>query len=221
MFQAILLAQWKWSKVVLFGAVVVAFALPIISVRQVTFMSDSPWLASLWLRSLESWGVWYGAVAATLGLVMATSAWVSDHRGMHVYALTLPIERWRYVLLRFGAGGVMIVPAVFALWIGSLVATGLVDLPVGLKAYPTALAIRFCLASLIAYTIFFAVSAATPRTAGIILVTIGGVLGASLLLDAAGAGVLGIGLFEGAVKQIVEWPGPLSVFTDRWMLIDV
>ena len=221
MFQTILMTQWKSSKVVLLGTVVAVFALPVISVRQVTFMSDSPWLASLWLRTLEGWGIWYGAMAAALGLVIATSAWASDHRGSHVYALSLPIERWKYVLLRFGAGALLIVPAVFSLWIGSLVASGIVELPVGLRAYPTALALRFGLAALIAYSIFFAISAATPRTAGIILVTVGGVLAASLLLGAAGAGELGIGLFDGAVKQILNWPGPLSVFTERWMLIDV
>jgi len=112
----------------------------------------------------------------------------------------------------------LILPAVFSLWIGSLVATGVVELPAGLKAYPTGLAVRFCLAAFIAYSILFAVSSATPRTAGIILVTIGGVLAASLLLDAAG---MRVDLFEGTMDQIVNWPGPLGVFTDRWMLIDV
>lgn len=221
MFRTIFMTQWKSSKVVLLGAVVVAFTLPVISVRQVTFLRDSPWLASLWLRALEPWGIWYGAIAAGLGLVIATSAWASDHRGSHVYALSLPIERWRYVLLRFGAGALLILPAVASVWIGSLVATEVVDLPAGLRAYPTALAFRFCLAAFIAYSILFAVSSATPRTAGIILVSIGGVLAASLLLDAAGAGQFGVGLFEGTMQQIVNWPGPLNVFTDPWMLIDV
>ena len=64
-------------------------------------------------------------------------------------------------------------------------------------------------------------SAATPRMAGIILATIGGVLATSLLLGAAGAGEMGIDLFEGALNRVVNWPGPLSVFTDRWLLIDV
>jgi hypothetical protein len=221
MFQAILMTQWKSSKVVLLGAVVVVFVLPVVSVRQVGYMSDSPWFASLWLRALEPWGIWYGAMAAALGLVIATSAWASDHRGSHVYALSLPIERWKYVLLRFAAGALLLTPAVFSLWIGSLVATGVVDLPAGLRAYPTALAIRFGLAAFTAYSVLFAVSAATPRTAGIILVTIGGVLAASLLLGAAGAGDLGVDLFEGTIQQIVNWPGPFSVFTERWMLIDV
>ena len=221
MFLTILMTQWKWSKAVLLGTVVAVFALPVISVRQVTFMNDSPWLASLWLRTLEGWGIWYGALAAALGLVMATCAWVSDHRGSHVYALSLPIERWKYVLLKYGAGAVLILPAVLTLWLGSLVATGVVDLPAGLRPYPTALAVRFGLAALIAYSVFFAVSAATQRTAGIILVTIGGVLATGLLLSAAGAGELGIDLYEGALTKVVNWPGPLSVFTDRWMLIDV
>ena len=221
MFKTILMTQWKWSKAVLLGTVVAVFALPVISVRQVTYMSDSPWLASLWLRNLADWGIWYGALAAALGLVMATCAWVSDHRGSHVYALSLPIERWRYVLLKYSAGALLILPAVLSLWIGSLVATGVVDLPAGLRAYPTALAIRFGLAAFIAYSIFFSISAATPRMAGIILATIGGVLATSLLLGAAGAGEMGIDLFEGALNRVVNWPGPLSVFTDRWLLIDV
>jgi hypothetical protein len=83
------------------------------------------------------------------------------------------------------------------------------------------LALRFGLAVTIAYSILFAISAATPRTAGIILVTIGGVLAVSLLLGAAGAGDMGVDLFEGSMERIVNWPGPFSVFTERWMLIDV
>ena len=84
MFKAILFTQWKWSKLVLLGVYLAAFTLPILSVRSVSYMRESQWLAQIWINSLRNWGLWYGALAAVIGLTMATTAWASDHRGGHV-----------------------------------------------------------------------------------------------------------------------------------------
>ncbi len=218
MFNAILFTQWRWSKLVLLGVYVSVFALPILSVRSISFFRDSPWLATIWIGSIANWGLWYAALAAVLGLTMATTAWVSDHRGGHVYALSLPIERWRYVLLRYSAGVVLIVPAIVFLWAGGLMAVGMVELPLGLKSYATALALRFGFASLVAFSIFFAISTTTAKTAGVILATIGGLIVTAVLLSAAN---ISVGWLETVFERVLLWPGPLEIFTGRWMLIDV
>jgi hypothetical protein len=218
MFRVILYTQWKWSRIVVALGVLVAFALPILSVQGAGVTDPTRWDATRLLRSIETWSVWYATFALGIGLLVATTAWAQDHRGRHVYALSLPIPRWEYTLLRFAAGAVLLAAPVVALWIGALLATSLAQIPPGLHAYPNALALRFALAALVAYAVFFAVSAGTTRTAGYVLAVVGALFAAEVLLSAAGVGG---SVIEGAFDRLVNWPGPLEIFTGRWMLIDV
>jgi hypothetical protein len=91
-------------------------------------------------------------------------------------------------------------------------------LPPGLQAYPIALAARFAFALLVAYAVFFAVSAGTARTAGIIL----GVIATLILVQVvASIANLDLNLLSAAQEVLLLGPGPLAVFTGRWMLVDV
>jgi hypothetical protein len=214
MFKVMLMAQWKWTRLLLLPAVVVGFALPILLVQHWD-SSEASWYV---IRESAAWGVWFAAFAGAVGLLVGTSAWMSDHRGGHVYALSLPVERWRYVLLRYGSGALLLVAPILSMWIGALLATASVELQVGLNAYPNSLALRFALATFVSYSIFFAISSATSRTAGYILTVIGGVVIAELLLNAVGAPAQ---LIDPLLNGVLNWPGPLEVFTGRWLLIDV
>ena len=221
MFKVILQSHWSWSKLLLGPGIIAAFALPILAVQEAGSLSDpqlSAWGTAGLLHEMEQWGIWYAALAAALGLAVATGAWGSDHRGGHVYALSLPLERWRYVLLRYGSGVVLLGAPIVFFWLGALLAAAAIELPDGLHAYPTTLAIRFALAALVAFSVFFAISAGTARTAGYILVVVGGLLAAKLLLNTAGAGFDPLAY---VIDRLTYWPGPLQVFTGRWMLIDV
>jgi len=217
MFRVLLLTQWKWSRLPLLAGAVAAFALPILSVR-VPSTDSMPLRASALLLQVEEWGTWYGALAAAVGLLVGVSAWASDHRGGHVYALSLPIERWKYAVYKFGAGAILLLVPVMLMWGSALLVAAYIELPDGLHAYPTALALRFGLAIFVAYGVFFAISAGTPRTAGYVLVLVGGVLAAQLLLNAAG---LRVSTLDPVLRFIAHWPGPFEVFTGPWMLIDV
>ena len=214
MFKVILMVQWKWTRLLLLPAVVVGFALPILSVQHLD-SSEASWYV---IRESAVWGVWFAAFAGAVGLLVGTSAWMSDHRGGHVYALSLPVERWRYVLLRYGSGALLLVAPILSMWIGALLATASVELQVGLNAYPNSLALRFALAVFLSYSIFFAISSGTSRTAGYILTAVGGVVIAELLLNAVGAPAQ---LIDPLLNGVLNWPGPLEVFTGRWLLIDV
>jgi hypothetical protein len=81
-----------------------------------------------------------------------------------------------------------------------------------------AVAVRFALAVLVAYAVFFAVSSGTTRTAGIILGILGGIVLVQVL---AGVAHLDLDLFGKLQVIVLNWPGPLAIFTGRWMLIDV
>ena len=218
MFRAVLYTQWKWSRLIVVLGTIAAFAIPLLSVQGAARADRGALQAQDLLRSVQSWGSLYPLLATALGLLMAMAAWAPDHRGRHIHALTLPLERWRYVLLRFGAGFALLAAPIAAVLLGALLATWTGTLPPGLQAYPIALAVRFAFAVFVAFALFFAVSAGTARTAGIIL----GVIGTIILVQVvAGIANIDLDLFSAAQAVLLLGPGPLAVFTGRWMLVDV
>jgi hypothetical protein len=215
MFRVILYSQWKWSRWIVTLGTIAAFALPIISLQGAASAGRNALAAEELLRAVRSWGTLYPVLAAALGLLVAIASWAPDHR---VHALSLPLPRWRYVLLRFGSGVTVLAVPIVAVVAGALLATWTATLPPGLQGYPGALGLRFALAVLLAYSVFFAVSAGTARTAGIILAVIGGLIVVQIVATAADVDLDLSGTMQGVV---LNWPGPLAVFTGRWMLVDV
>lgn len=218
MFRMLLFTQWKWSRLTVLLGVLAAFALPLLSVQQAGNADHSFWEARRLLASVEAWSVLYPALATAIALLIALAAWNADHRGRHVYALSLPLPRWHYALQRFGAGIVLLAVPALALWLGALLASGTAILPAGLHTYPGALALRFALALAVAYAVFFAITAGTTRTAGFVLGIVGGVVVVQVLAAAAG---IELNLIPFLGDRLLLWPGPLEIFSGRWMLIDV
>lgn len=215
MLKAIMRIQWKGSWHLVLALVVAAFALPIISVRS---WSGSPTNLPRFLTELELWGLFYPALAGVAAIVIATSIWLSDRRGHHVYALLLPLARWRYVLYRYVGGLALLLPVVLALWAGALVAAGSLDLPTGLRTYASALAAKFALALLLLFGIAFALAAASTRTLAISLRLLG------LLIVVHVAVIMtrpDVNLLWTVVSALGTGPGPLAPLGGRWMLIDV
>ena len=218
MFRAILYSQWKWSRLIVAVGTIAGFALPLVSLQGAARADRSPLEAEALLHAVQAWGVLYPLLAAALGLLVAIVTWAPDHRGRHIHALTLPLARWRYVLLRFATGATVLAGPILGVTIGALIAVAAATLPPGLHGYPLALAVRFALAVLVAYALFFAVSAGTARTAGIIL----GVISAIVVVQVfASVANLELNLADHLQMVLTNWPGPLAVFTGRWMLIDV
>lgn len=214
MFSAILFTQWKWSRLPLLLATFAGFAIPLISIQTVSGAYSNFEV----VVGLQAFGIAYPLLAAGLGLLLSLTAWASDHRGRHVYALSLPIERWRYVWLRYGSGLLLLIAPIAAVWAGGLLAIHFSDIPAGLVGYPGSLALRFGLSALLAFTAFFAISSGTPRAAGIVLGLAATLVAIQVLLTAAG---LEADLLRPMVDGLFMWPGPFELFTGRWMLIDV
>jgi hypothetical protein len=151
-------------------------------------------------------------------LLLATAIWISDRRGQHVYALILPIQRWRYVLIRYLAGLGLLVPIIATLWVGALLATTGLGIPDGLREFPHALALKFALVLMLLFGISFAVAAMSRRARGIGLRLVG------LFLAVHIAVILlrpGTNLLWTVVTALTTWPGPFAPLGGRWMLIDV
>jgi hypothetical protein len=223
MFTAVLRTQWKWSWAAVLGCAVTAFGIPLLSVQraavspaQADFLAVS--VAQRFLDVMEQWSPMYTLLAAGLGLTLAMLAWAADHRGRHVYALSLPIPRWRFVLLRFGSGAALVLVPVIALLVGSLIAASVTQIPHGLSAHPIALTVRFALAAFVAYAVFFAISAGTARTAAYVLAPLALLIAADVVLSAVN---ISLDLTGHVLAWAFAWPGILEVFTGRWLLIDV
>src|SRR4051812_48952709 len=108
--------QWRWTRIVALIATIAAFALPLLSLQD----AHSGWSPADFVGRIERWGPAYALIAAGLGLAVALAAWAHDQRGRHVYALSLPVSRARYVLMRFGAGALFLAPAVIAVLLSAI-----------------------------------------------------------------------------------------------------
>jgi hypothetical protein len=219
MFRAIVETQWKWMRGYALIATIFAFVLPLGSLQSAyAAMSMSEFSnAVAFVSVMQSWGVWYALLAAALGLCAAFTGWSHDHRGRHVYALILPVSRARYVMMRLGAGALFMLPAVVALLLGGIAVAVFGQIPEGLHVYAVSIAIRFALAALVSYALFFTVASATSRAAGIVL----GAIAALFLIAYLGSVAnLPVDFLPRVGRALFESPGVLSVFTGRWMLID-
>lgn len=215
MFNAVLYTQWKWARIPLLLLTLASFSLPVLSVRS---QYDPGIPAVALLSRIQSWGVLYPVLALGVGLLIAMIIWIPDRAGRHVYALSMPLPRWRFVLLRFGAGLVLVLAPVILLGVGALIATVVTRLPPGVNAYPGAITLRFLLATLVAFSLAFAVAAGTSRLTRVVLGIICMVIAVEIAL--ALAGVTGVD----PVLRLLEWmaspTGPLDIFAGRWMLFD-
>lgn len=218
MFRAILYSQWKWSRLVIVLGTLAGFALPLLSLQGAASADRGALQAQDLLRASQSWGSLYPLLAAAMGLLVAITTWAADHRGRHVHALTLPVRRSRYVLLRFAAGITLLAVPILAVFVGAVLAVATATIPPGLQTYAVALAIRFALAVGVAYAIFFAISAGTARTAGIILGTIAAVVVAHIVASMVNLDFDVLGILQ---NVMLHGTGPLVVFVGRWMLVDV
>jgi hypothetical protein len=217
MFRAILVSQWRESRLAVLLLTGLAFVVPVLCLWGTGSESD-PWAYMDLTRVVWQWGVAYPVIALAAAMALGVGVWRPDLRGRHVYALSLPVARSRYLLMRYGAGLVFLTGIGVALWVGGVAATARIPLPPVLHAYPGGLALRFWLAGLMAYTMMFALSGLTERAARVLV---------------AGSLVLVIVTFSanamnahwnplGWVADALFGPyGPLGVFRIRWMLVDV
>lgn len=227
MYQPMLYLHWKQIRYGLIPFVLAAYALPLLAVQGFGGL-DPAAMASGAYRSavgFNSWLLFFPVLAAGTGATLALSAWNWDHQLQHVYALSLPVSRWRYAMLKMGAGAALALIPTAAFGLGCAVAVLSVDLPMGLHAYPFQLTLRFFLATLLTYSAFFALAAGTVRTTGILLsLLVVGLLVSGPLTEAL-ANLdpywEGVHVMEWAMTRLIEAPGPIQIFTGNWSLIDV
>ncbi len=217
MFRMMLFTQWRESRLAVLVLAAAAVAVPLLSLRG-SWSPGNPWAAWELLASTAQWGAAYPIIALLAALLLSAGAWWPDHRTRHVYALTLPIARHRYLLLRYAAGVCLLLVVTVAMNLSALVATSRLSLPPLLHGYPFGISLRFFLAGLSAYTILFALNGLTPRAARGVVALFLLLIVASLLADLVSLGWSPMGAVADALLSPYS---PLAIFRSRWMLIDV
>lgn len=227
MYQPMLFLHWKQIKVALIPFVIAAFALPLLSIQGMGSAGDLEGATAAYviLASGQVWLPVFPVLAVSIGVTLALSSWNWDHQLNHVYALSLPLPRWEFTMLKMGAGVVLAMLPAAGFWAGAHLAAASVTLPAGLHAYPDALALRFFLSILLSYAAFFALAAGTVKTT----VGVASVLFLFLVVGGSVSGFLGnfFGFFQetNVVQAVVDLAtsshGPLEVFFGSWTLIDV
>ena len=229
MTRQILYLHWKAIRLGLLPLVIAAFGMPLLMIQGLARpeRQTDPFYTTLILGAMGARLFLLPGLAGVIGITLALSSWSWDHEMKHVYALSLPIARWRYAVLKFGAGATLALAPTLALLVGTLVASSSLTLPPLLHAYPFAVTVRFLLSTLFVYALVFAFAAGSIRTTVIVLTAFVGLLVVgNLLLDAVGT-VLGAPLIanfnftQWVFDLFTSWPGPFHILTGNWAFIDV
>jgi hypothetical protein len=228
MYQPMLFLHWKQVRFGLLPLILAAYALPLLAVQGLGAGLGMEGASLEAYRVVSTSSLWLPAfplLATAIGVTLALSSWNWDHQLGHVYALSLPVSRMRYAVLKMGAGAVLALLPALAFWIGAHVAVASIALPPGLHAYPDQLTIRFLAATLVAYALLFAMAAGTVRTTVWLLIGVGATLVLSVVLSQWVFPRFGVlhdtNLVAWLIRVLSRTPGPFQVFTGNWTLIDV
>ena len=215
MLRTVVWLQWKSAWPWIIASLVAVIALPVASAG-IAWPTDPDQLA-FFLAKLDLWSWLYPTLAGVLGVAFAVLTWQADRRGHFVYALSLPLPRWRYVLLRYGATAVWVAVVATALWVAAVGVTSLIAIPETLSVHPHRLAAKFQLAALAVFTAAFAIGAMPEKTRRIgirFALAVAAVELVMVLLDQE------FRFLTPLVRALAGPTGPFAALGGRWMLID-
>lgn len=207
--------QLRRQGVLLITTLAIAAALPALSVRAL-FGQGVAVEAFMLMQAAGLASPIFPLLAIFLGVAMGTGAWQQDHESGHVYALSLPLPRWHYALLRLAAGFTLILPAVLVLALSATIISAAIEVPPGLHTYPWPLTVRFFATTVVAYTTVFAMASGGRRTAG------WAVLGlfVAVFIDVGFQSRFELE-YSPLFNFLLGTHSPLSFFAGQWTLVDV
>lgn len=220
MFRAVLYTQWKWTRPAILLAVLVAGYIPVAALRAMPYKSADTYYIPALYHDITAASTYYQWLALFIAVIVAISAWQADGQRQHVYALSLPLPRWRFVLLRFAAGTALLGVVAAAVGLFGGVAAAIAPLPPMLHAYPFGLAVRFWLGSLIPFGLIFALLVSNPRRVRLVVAGVATIVVVDMALATIGVIEKPV-VFGTLVDAIYSGRGPLAAFLSKWMLVDV
>ncbi len=228
MLRAVLFVLWRWSRWVLIVLAVVAFAVPVVTAARLGGLNLADVPVRDVLSSFAAAGVLLMPIAMLCGMTMGTIAWSIDQQLGMVYFLVHPVPRWYSVLLRFTAGGMLLMLPVLALLAGCLIVSLLGTAPEFVHAYPVSLTLRFAASAVVIYCLLFGAAGAFNRTVaddpaniGKALLVLGGMITTLALLAWLDNSIFGGTLERFFTRWFTGNWSPFALFFGRWGLFDV
>ena len=228
MLRAVLFLMWRWSRWVMIVLGVIAFAVPVVAASRLggLHLADVP--VGDVLGTFTIAGLALIPLAMLVGAAMGIVAWSMDQQLGMVYFLVHPVPRWYAVLLRYTAGGILIMVPVAGLLLGALVVSVFGTAPEFLHAYPLSLTIRFAAATLVTYSVFFGLTGSFNRAIGDDPADVGRTLARLGIMVVVAGGTLWVdqSVLHGALRDALShwftssW-SPVALFFGRWGLFDV
>ncbi|HKS06181.1 MAG TPA: hypothetical protein VJR92_07685 [Gemmatimonadaceae bacterium] len=215
-YKALLYSQLKYQRIELTILSIVAGGVPALATwRALGSTSFSP-MELLSLSQIV--GVLGSTLAALVGCVLALRPYSLDALTNHTYAMSLPVSRTEYGLLRVGTGLLLLLMPAAGFLIGAVFASTAADIPAMLHAYPVGITMRFVLAAATAFALAFGIQYGLgKRATRWILFSLTG-LGA---VEIIGQLVTGVSLTSDLWTALGSEASPLRVFASNWMLFDV
>ena len=215
MYRALLAEQWKHQRVEITALSIAAAVACPACVWMVTGGEYQPWQLVETGGKIGFAGAW---IALITGVACSIRPYVLDARAKHTYALSLPVPRSDYSLLRVGSGlSLTLVPGV-AFLIGASIAAQAAPPGTLLQTFPLQLTLRFALAAAFAFSFVFGVQYGLGRQAVRWLMIAGlTVIG----VEVVGQLALHVSMTAPFFDLIVTRGSPLRVFMTRWTLFNV
>ena len=210
-------AQWKHQRaeITVFTVVAALIAPSTVFRAIVTDESRGPYAL---LSASATVAVLAAAIATLMGFLLAVRPYMLDMRAQHTYALSLPVPREEYALLRVWSGLALLLLPTAGFLIGALVAAQASPASNMLHAYPIGLTLRFLLAAAFSFALGFGIQYGLGRKAArwivIVALTIGGV-------EIAGQLLFHDSLTAPLWDLLANDASPLRIFATRWNLFDV
>lgn len=220
MFRAVFYTQWKWTRPVIVLAALVAAYIPVAALRTAPYKDAATYHIPSLYNSIAGASAGYQLLALALAVVVAISTWQADITRQHVYALSLPLPRWQFVLLRFGAGASLLGIVAVCVSLFGGIAAAIAPLPPMLHAYPIGLGVRFWLGALVPFSLIFALLVSNQKVVRYAVIALVTLLAVDWLLAAFNATSDPV-ITKWLYDAIYSSHGPLAAFLSKWMLIDV
>lgn len=218
-FRTMLFVQWKLQRTELLALTLVAAAIAPVATWPIVRSGVDPMIPLI--RMVDGGSLIKsasGLLALGIGALLAIRPFALDARARHTYSLALPIPRSRYAFMRVGTGLSLGLIPVLGFLIGALVAVQIVPDTVWVQRYPLGLALRFLLAVVVAFAMFFGIQYGLGNRAlrwvVIVALTVGGV-------EVIGQALAGTSMIGPTLDLLSGSYSPVRIFRDRWALFDV
>jgi hypothetical protein len=219
MFPEMLRMQWQWLRMPLLVLALCAVVVPVLAMSSMGNGGISLSIGDLISRGEVVGGV-IALLAVVIGLVAGHVLWTADDRVGHVYALSMPISRHRFIWWRAAGGLLILVVPAFAVWVGALAATAMLDLPSTLHAYTGWFALRSYAAMALTFAAFFLFRFGLSRRARTVAVAVALAWMSGWFIETEVVERRD-GPISRVSRTLLAPASPLTIVFSRWPLVDV